>query len=352
MGTSQDDSLGAKMCTACSKNAKDPVVAGEDGYCLSCGRRVDVDRDQVEDNRDRVEWNLGQVAGVSDKGLRHSRNEDAMDFAVVDTVAGPIAVAIVSDGVSSAPRPHDASWRAVQTGIELLAEGVNQGGDPVEVSQTAVKAAGQALTGLVGPEGAPAATYVSAIVSSRQVTVCWLGDSRAYWLAAKAPAPVGPNDTIDITGGSHRVTRDDSLAEEIVAAGLATMDEAMASPQAHVITRWLGADLPEPEAHIEQFTPTGPGVLLLCSDGLWNYRPEAAELAAMAMPAALTRPLDAAADLTKFAIDQGGLDNITVVIIPFPPRADAESADEMTMEAAPTVPMHAPTVPVPAPPAG
>jgi serine/threonine protein phosphatase PrpC len=40
------------------------------------------------------------------------------------------------------------------------------------------------------------------------------------------------------------VTRDDSLAEEIVAAGLATMDEAMASPQAHVITRWLGADLP------------------------------------------------------------------------------------------------------------
>ena len=116
------------------------------------------------------------------------------------------------------------------------------------------------------------------------------------------------------------MTRDDSLAEEIVAAGLATMDEAMASPQAHVITRWLGADLPEPQPHVEQFTPTGPGVLLLCSDGLWNYRPEAAELAAMAMPAALTRPLDAAADLAKFALDSGGLDNITVVIIPFPPR--------------------------------
>jgi len=40
----------------------------------------------------------------------------------------------------------------------------------------------------------------------------------------------------------------------------------------------------------------------------------------MAMPAALTRPLDAAADLAKFALDSGGLDNITVVIIPFPPR--------------------------------
>ena len=273
-----------------------------------------------------MEEDLGQVAGVSDRGLRHSRNEDAMHFAVADTDAGPVAVAIVCDGVSSAPRPDEASWTAVNAGITLLAEGAERGDDPEAVSRTAVKAAGRALTDLAGPEGAPASTYVSAIVEQQQVTVCWLGDSRAYWLAPNAPAPAGPNDTIDITGGSRRVTRDDSLAEEIVAAGLATMDEAMASPQAHVITRWLGADLPEPQPHIEQFSPTGPGVLLLCSDGLWNYRPEASELAAMAMPAALTRPLDAAADLAKFALDSGGLDNITVVIIPFPPSTDAAPA--------------------------
>lgn len=273
-----------------------------------------------------MEEDLGQVAGVSDRGLRHSRNEDAMHFAVADTEAGPVAVAIVCDGVSSAPRPDEASWTAVNAGITLLAEGAERGEDPEAISLAAVKAAGRALTELAGPEGAPASTYVSAVVGPQQITVCWLGDSRAYWLAANAPVPAGPHDTIDITGGSKRVTRDDSLAEEIVAAGLATMDEAMASPQAHVITRWLGADLPEPQAHIEQFTPSGPGVLLMCSDGLWNYRPEAAELAAMAMPAALTRPLDAAADLAKFALDSGGLDNITVVIIPFPPRPDAVPA--------------------------
>jgi serine/threonine protein phosphatase PrpC len=277
----------------------------------------------METDRDHMEQDLGQVAGVSDRGLRHSRNEDAMHFAVADTDDGPVAVAIVSDGVSSAPRPDEASWHAVNTGITLLAEGAQRGDDPVQVSKAAVKAAGQALNELAGPEGAPAATYLSAIVSRREVTVCWLGDSRAYWLAANAARPAGPNDTIDITGGSKRVTRDDSLAEEIVAAGLASVDEAMASPQAHVITRWLGADLPDPEPHVEHFTPTGPGVLLLCSDGLWNYRPEAAELAAMAMPAALTRPLDAAADLAKFALDSGGLDNITVVIIPFPPRSES-----------------------------
>jgi serine/threonine protein phosphatase PrpC len=266
-----------------------------------------------------MEEDLGQVAGVSDRGQRHSRNEDAMHFAVADNDDGPVVVAIVCDGVSSAPRPHDASWNAVHVGIKLLAEGAERGEDPRAASAAAVKAAGQALTELAGPDGAPACTWVSAVVSQRQITVCWLGDSRAYWLAASPAHPVGPNDTMDITGGSRRVSRDDSLAEELVSAGLASMDEALASPQAHVITRWLGADMPDPEPHVEQFSPAGRGVLLLCSDGLWNYRPEAAELAAMAMPAALTRPLDAASYMAKFANDSGGLDNITAVIIPFPP---------------------------------
>jgi len=278
----------------------------------------------MEADRDHMEEDLGQVAGVSDRGLRHSRNEDAMHFAVADNDDGPVAVAIVCDGVSSAPRPHDASWTAVHAGITLLAEGAERGTDPREASLAAVKAAGEALTELAGPDGAPACTWVSAVVTQRQITVCWLGDSRAYWLAASPARPAGPNDTMDITGGSRRVTRDDSLAEEIVAAGLASMDEALASPQAHVITRWLGADLADPEPHVEQFSPAGRGVLMLCSDGLWNYRPEAAELASMAMPAALTRPLDAASDLAKFALDSGGLDNITVVIIPFPPLAASD----------------------------
>ena len=146
---------------------------------------------------------------------------------------------------------------------------------------------------------------MSATVDSERVTLCWLGDSRAYWLTAD-PA------------GSVRLTKDDSIAEEIVAAGVASVDEAMASPQAHVITRWLGADLPGPEPHVARFTPPGPGVVLICSDGLWNYRQEAADLAAMALPAAQTEPLPAAAGMVKFAVDQGGLDNITVAITPWP----------------------------------
>src|SRR5246127_260188 len=179
MSTSREDSPGARMCTACSTDSADPVFAGEDGYCPSCGRRVVADRDHMEED-------LGQVAGVSDRGLRHSRNEDAMHFAVADTDAGPVAVAIVCDGVSSAPRPDEASWEAVNTGITLLAEGAERGDDPAALSRAVVKAAGQALMGRPAPAGAPAATYLSAIVTPRLITVCWLGDSRAYWLAANS----------------------------------------------------------------------------------------------------------------------------------------------------------------------
>ena len=273
-------------------------------------------------NGDHREANLGVLAGVSDRGLRHPRNEDAFQIAMVPTKDGPITFTVVSDGVSSAPHPDEASHTAVSTASTFLAESLERGDDQVEASLRAVRAAGQAVVKLAdNNDGAPAATYVSAVVTQEKITVCWLGDSRAYWLAAYEPTGEGPNYTIELNGGSRRVTRDDSLAEEIVAAGLASMDEAMASPQAHVITRWLGAELPEPEPHIEDFSPTGPGVLLICSDGLWNYRPEAAELAAMVMPAALTRPLDAAAELVNFAIESGGLDNITAVVIPFPPWA-------------------------------
>ena len=256
--------------------------------------------------QDHAEFDLGLLAGVTDRGLRHQRNEDAMALATASGPHGQLALAVVSDGVSSAPRPDEASLTAVRTAMRVLISGVQAGEDPAGASVEAARASAQALADLADPEGSPAATYVSAAVSGDLVTVCWLGDSRAYWLA---------EDPAECT----RLTRDDSLAEEIVAAGLASIEEAMASPQAHVITRWLGADLPEPQPHVAQFAPPGPGVVLVCSDGLWNYRPEAADLAGLALPDGLADPLGAAAGLVKFALEMGGLDNITVVLIPFSP---------------------------------
>ncbi len=162
------------------------------------------------------------------------------------------------------------------------------------------------------PVLAPAATFVSAVLTAGTATVCWLGDSRAYWLGAGA-------------SGAQRLTRDDSMAEELVAAGVLGAAEAMDSPQAHVVTRWIGTDLAGQAAHVVTFEPPGRGVLLLCSDGLWNYAPDAADLAARALPRALTDPLGAAASLVAFALSSGGHDNVTAVLVPFPPGQPSRS---------------------------
>jgi hypothetical protein len=80
---------------------------------------------------------------------------------------------------------------------------------------------------------------------------------------------------------------------------------------------------------VARFEPPGPGAVLLCSDGLWNYQPEAVKLAEQALPGALGDPLGAAADLVRFALECGGMDNVTVVLVPFPlkPAHSADPAD-------------------------
>jgi len=274
-----------------------PGAISAEGYCESCGRKVPT-------GRDHAELDLGWLAGVTDRGLGHPRNEDAMALATAETPAGPVAVAVVCDGVSTSPRPDEASLAGAQAAVRMLLTSVRRGDDPEEASLAAVRQAHLALTSLGSPDLAPSATYVSATISGDAVTVCWLGDSRAYWLAAES--------------GGIRLTTDDSLAEEMVARGELTEAEAMASPQAHVVTRWLGADVTIPQPHVVRFEPRGPGVVLICSDGLWNYRPDAAGLAKLALPAALTDPLGAARTLLTFALEAGGMDNITVVLAPFP----------------------------------
>ena len=287
-------------CPVCSADpARTPAPSGgitADGYCESCGRKVPT-------GRDHAELDLGPLAGVTDRGLRHQRNEDAMALASAQTPSGPVAIAVVCDGVSSSPRPDDASLAAARAAVQVLLAAARRDDDPAEASLAAVHSAHEALRRLGTPSQAPSATYVSAVIGTGTVTVCWVGDSRAYWLAES---------------GATRLTTDDSVAEELVAQGSLTEAAAMASPQAHVITGWLGADLARPQPHLRRFEPPGPGLVLVCSDGLWNYRPEAADLAGLALPAALTDPLGAAGTLLKFALDAGGMDNITVVLAPFP----------------------------------
>jgi serine/threonine protein phosphatase PrpC len=262
-------------------------------------------------SRDHAEVDLGPAAGVSDRGLRHHRNEDAMALAAEQAPGGPAVVAVVCDGVSSSARPDEASQVAAQAALPVLVAAVQAGEDLGAASLASVAAARRAVADLQGPGGdTSATTFVSAVARGHEVTLCWLGDSRGYWLGQPESE-------------SRLLTRDDSVAGGMVAAGLVDEAAAMASPHAHVLTRWLGgeeadlADDPDRAPHVGRFTPPGAGALLICSDGLWNYLAEAAELAALALPKALADPLAAAADMVRFAVDAGGADNITVVLIPY-----------------------------------
>lgn len=272
-------------------------------------------------SHDHQEIDLRLMAGVTDRGLRHRQNEDAMELAVVPAADGPVLVAVVCDGVSTSIRPAEASLAAAQAAAEVLRTAAQDGTDLTEASSAAVRSAESAVASLAeSPGGVGSATFVSAVITSSAATLCWLGDSRAYWLGGPAtPAPESPAPESPAPETAQRLTRDDSLAEEMVAAGLLPADEALSSPHAHVVTRWVGADPGEATPHVVTFEPPGPGVLMLCSDGLWNYQPDAGKLAELALPAALTNPLGAAQALVTFAIEAGGRDNITVVLAPFPP---------------------------------
>jgi serine/threonine protein phosphatase PrpC len=293
----------ARAASACP-NCQDSTISPE-GYCESCGYKV-------PSGRDHVELDLGLVAGVTDRGIRHNRNEDAMALATANSATGPVALAVVCDGVSTSSNPDEASQQAAQSAVQVLLGAVRSGADLAKASARAVMAAQKALLDLAEEAdlfgNAPSATFVSAVVTASEATVCWLGDSRAYWIDAAGPEQ------------SRQLTVDDSVAQELIATGLMSEAEALASPQGHVVTGWIGADAREAKPHVCVFAPEGPGLVLLCSDGLWNYQPDAAGIAGRAGPDAINEPLSAAGKLVDFAIERGGSDNITVVLIPFPPR--------------------------------
>jgi serine/threonine protein phosphatase PrpC len=313
---------GGKLCVACRAGHVDA-----DGYCENCGHAQPRERDHMEQE-------LGSVAVVSDRGLRHHRNEDS--FAVSSTAlpdGSPAVVAIVCDGVSSATRPDEASAAAASAANELLLETLPRGTHPQQAMHEAIVAASEAVDSLAtesgqgdamehdprghqealprrSSEGAPACTIVGAVAASGLLVVGWVGDSRAYWV---------PDDR---RGPSARLTEDDSWAAQMVAAGLMNEAEAYADERAHAITGWLGADAYELEPHTASFKPDRSGVVVVCTDGLWNYAEGAAEMA-RAIPAdAADRPLHSAQVLVGHALDSGGHDNVTVAVLPFavPPQ--------------------------------
>ncbi|MFI0410471.1 protein phosphatase 2C domain-containing protein [Actinomadura sp. 3N508] len=286
----------AHTCTDCGNGA-----IGTDGYCDQCGFRRPGERDHVEAELG------GFAAAVSDLGLRRRRNEDA--FTLAPLPAG--ACAVVCDGVATAPGSAEASRLAAEAAASVLAGRISVGMDPEAATRAAADRAAEVVADLTetpdDPDGAPACTFASAIVDDAGITAGWVGDSRVYWLASS---------------GSFVLTRDDSWAAQMIESGEMSAADAWADRRAHLLTAWLGADAGVVKPQVAAFRPEGPGMVLICSDGLWNHLPEAADLAAVALHGD-DRPLDAARRLLRAALDAGGHDNVTAALIAWPPSLSA-----------------------------
>ncbi len=297
------DTVPKQCCLRCTQ----PVSPG-DRFCESCARAAD-------HRRDRVEVDVGFAAGVSDRGRRHHRNEDALVLRGVGMGSGepPAAVVVVCDGVSWAARSDEASEIAAEVAADVLVAALHSAGGLAAATRTAIHTAGRAVAGLAHSDGAdhgaPACTFVSAVVTGGATTVGWVGDSRAYWIPW---IQTGSQTELE---PPIKLTEDDSWLARVVAAGTLTADQAATDRRAHAITAWLGEDATQLDPHIITIEPGGPGVVVVCTDGLWNYLDDVTELAAALPTGALDAPLDAARRLVEIALNRGGHDNITVAVL-------------------------------------
>ncbi|QTE31412.1 protein phosphatase 2C domain-containing protein [Pengzhenrongella sicca] len=281
-------------------------VVDPDGYCSLCGAKAPVPRDHL------VEQPQPWVGAVSDRGVRHRRNEDAMATAA-DEAPGGRAILVVCDGVSSSENSDVASLAAARAAREVLvhsrAQGLGTDSTLLAVLSDRIEAAADAASRAVAQSTAadhgaspPSCTFVAAVVERDRIVAGVVGDSRAYWF------PDG--------GEPLALTVDDSWSAEQMALGVPRA-EAESGPHAHAITRWLGVDAPDHTPRITTAAVTSPGWLLVCSDGLWNYCSAADDLEALLRRTAADaagEPLATASALVDWANAQGGHDNITVAL--------------------------------------
>ncbi|NLF53569.1 MAG: serine/threonine-protein phosphatase [Thauera phenolivorans] len=236
------------------------------------------------------------IASRTDCGRVRSRNEDALGL---DAARG---WAVLADGVGGHPGGDVAARVVVDAVLARLAADAADADDPALAEQALRRAVHDAHLGLLR-EGrrmpllaGMGSTVVAAIFLSHQVVCAHVGDSRLYRFS---------------DGRLARLTRDHSLLQERLDAGL---DVAEGGPLAGMLTRGLGAGLavvPELGRH-----PVLPGDrFLLCSDGLTDMVSDAE----IGQVLATAPTAEVAADrLLGLALDHGGADNVSLILVEAP----------------------------------
>lgn len=237
------------------------------------------------------------MIGKTDKGLVRESNQD--DFAVGSLVGGA-AFAVVCDGMGGANGGNIASKTAVEIIKKEIPDGFSENFTNEDIKSLITKSVDKANlevyktacenSDLYGM----GTTIVAAVIKDGFVTVANAGDSRAYI--------VGDEIT--------QLTHDHSVVQEMIENGKITSDEAMTHPQKNIITRALGVDKSINIDFAEKELADGEK-LLICTDGLTNLLTDA-EIFKIIND---TEVGNVAETLVRVANENGGNDNITVVVV-------------------------------------
>jgi serine/threonine protein phosphatase PrpC len=252
-----------------------------------------------------------RVGRHTDVGMVRDLNEDSLLTLELDrvhrSISQPIGLYAVADGMGGHAAGDVASGLVINTMAEKMATdllvpeltgGVDaQSFDAQRWLTDAVQAANLAVYTHRQSAGTNmGTTLVAALVIGNTAHIANVGDSRAYLI----------NDD-----GIRQITTDHSLVERLIALGQITPDEARIHPQRNVIYRTVGdKEEAEVDLFVQQLNPGDS--LLLCSDGLTG-KVEDVEIWRLARRG--RSPQDACEQLVQAANDNGGDDNVTVIII-------------------------------------
>jgi serine/threonine protein phosphatase PrpC len=246
--------------------------------------------------------------GVTDAGKVRQNNEDAL--LVGDGEDETLFV--VADGIGGFEAGEVASSLAVEVLKDLRPDRSFK--TAIAEANRRILAAGRTDEKLSGMGTTVVAIRFGGTQREPLAEVAHVGDSRAYLVRG---------------GEMNPLTEDHSLVAELVRSGDLTRDQAAEHPQKNLITRALGAD--EDVAVDTTVLPIEAGDrVLLCSDGLSDMVPESriSELV-LGSP---EDPERTARDLLAAALDAGGNDNITVIVVDVkeqaPPPSQARRRSE------------------------
>lgn len=259
----------------------------------------------MEENSYRLE-----VASLSDIGRVRAQNEDAV------AADGEFGIAAVADGIGGHRSGEIASRMAVDILLDQLRSRVRKFRDgarqpmPLQFAEQIVGEANRAIHASAARHSereGMGTTLALALFHGQRVALLHVGDSRIYRLR---------------DGRLQALTRDDSLLSDQLERGLIAAEDSRGSHNRHLVTQALGV-AETVSVHLNEESVRTGDVFLLCTDGLSDLV-EVADIE-LIIDALKTRLSLAAGQLVQLANDNGGYDNISVVLVRVH-EAEAQSA--------------------------